>query len=436
VDERRPHLVFLFADQQHFQAVGRHDPWFHTPNLDRFAAMSTDFRTAYCTQPLCSPSRSTLMTGRYPHRTGVCDNGLPLREHNIGWYLQRAGYHTAYFGKWHLRDEPIAVEGWDESDGVYDEYRPPNRPLSDAEALARALAFVESRPAAADPTALFVSFDEPHGVYCFLPGIYPDGFAEIPPGRHETPLPRSWAEQDESTTPVPYAAIRRDPKRELFERGGERAWRAYRELYRDRVAAFDRSAGAVLDRLERRGWFENAVIVVSADHGDMDAHHRLAFKGPHAFDQTQRVPLSIYVPAAFGGRGAGVDADSLVSNVDLFPTLMEFAGAPLRGRDGVSLCPVLTGQAERHPRKDLVVEYSSPPIRTLRTARWKYSLWRPPGGEAEELYDMAADPDELCNLADDPAHAETRAALRARLDAWISANDDSFYELRGGARTQ
>ena len=127
---KQPHLVFIFSDQQHWRAAGCRDPFFHTPHFDAFAADAIRFDTVYCTTPLCSPSRATLMTGLMPRTHGVIDNGVPLRRGTIAPMLRQAGYRTAYFGKWHLRAQPVATAGWDEQNGVCDEYVAPNRPLS------------------------------------------------------------------------------------------------------------------------------------------------------------------------------------------------------------------------------------------------------------------------------------------------------------------
>ena len=116
---KRPNILVLVSDQQHWQAIGAVDSWFDTPNLDALVADGVLIENSFCTTPQCSPSRSSLMTGYYPSRTGVMGNvgaagGEPLKQRTIGSMLQQAGYTTGYFGKWHLGEEPEANAGWDE----------------------------------------------------------------------------------------------------------------------------------------------------------------------------------------------------------------------------------------------------------------------------------------------------------------------------------
>ncbi len=419
---QKPNIIFIFADQQHFEAVGSRDAHFSTPNWDRIASESVVFNNVYCTAPLCSPSRASLLSGMMPHRAGVENNGQPLKHPTIAPKLQEAGYQTAYFGKWHLRDMDIAVAGWDEKQGVYDEYEPPNRPLDDAETLGFAKDYI-GRVEKDKPFAMFVSFDEPHGVYWADPdGAYPREFMEEPELREETRLPISWTEQNPGALAVDLEKLHSDRFHRYSNTMGddEAAWRRYREVYRDRVALFDKNLGELLSAIEARGLLEESVIVLTADHGDMDAQHRLCFKGPFIYEHIQRVPLAIRVPEQFGGCGA-MKRDDLVSLLDLYPTLLDMAGTEDNRAEGISLVPVLEGKQIVHSREACVIEYPEPRIRTIRKGALKYSIYP---GVGEFLFDLNNDPHELHNLMNDPDYTETARELRQNLLDWMRENDD------------
>jgi len=115
----RPNVVFIFSDQQHYQAMGFVDDFYDTPHLDALAEAAVVFEHSFVTTPQCSPSRSSIMTGLYPHKTGVLGNvgaasvGAELALPTIGKRLQDAGYLTGFMGKWHLGDDELANSGWD-----------------------------------------------------------------------------------------------------------------------------------------------------------------------------------------------------------------------------------------------------------------------------------------------------------------------------------
>jgi arylsulfatase len=416
-----PNILFIFSDQQHWEAAGFVDASFSTPALDALARQGTVFTRAFCTTPQCSPSRSSLLTGFYPSRTGVLGNvgaagGAPLAMPTIGATLRDAGYRTAYFGKWHLGKMPVATSGWDEDAGVTG---PELR--RDPEVTRRALEFL-SRPQDADrPFALFLSYNNPHEVYRFGAERHP---APREPGGV---LPPTWQRKDLSAAPAVQRQFMEEDQGRIMRGADEAAWLRYREVYREKVACYDADVGRVLHALDAHGFASDTLVVATSDHGDMDAQHRLIFKGPFMYEHMMRVPLLVRWP----GRPAGT-CDFPTVNVDLVPTLCEAAGLPAPASDGVSLKPFLTGGAAT-PRRDAVVgQYYSKqrwvnPIRMIRTARWKYNVYRVHG---EELYDLENDPMELENRAVDPALAGTKADLAAELAAWMRAHDDPFEAQR------
>lgn len=418
----QPNIVFIFSDQQHWQAIGCCDPYFQTPNWDALAAKGVRFENVYCTTPLCSPSRSTLMTGKMPHESGVPDNGIPLKQPTIAAKLQKAGYQTAYFGKWHLGDQPIATGGWDEKHGVCNEYKKPNRPLSDAETRQCAVDYLSGVDTSSKPFALFVSFDEPHGIYAAEPdGAYPSDFMEIPDVQPDTVLPKSWHREDLETRAIITKDVKGDRRDYATQIEDKATALRYREIYRNRVAEFDRSLGSVLEVIEERGLMENSIIVVTADHGDLDTHHKLAFKRACPYEQIQRVPLCFYLPFAMKAASGIVDSDSLISLLDLYPTLLDFAGAADDEVKGLSMKPLLTGEAESFPREEAVILFPDPALRTIRKGQWKYTIFP---GRTDFLFDLSNDPDELYNLAGGEKYSQVEDELHKRLEQYVKSGSD------------
>jgi len=196
---------------------------------------------------------------------------------------------------------------------------------------------------------------------------------------------------------------------------------------------YDAEVGRVLDGLERWGVIDSTIVIVTSDHGDMDTHHRLIFKGPFMYEQMVRVPLLIRVPASVGGSSPRRVDDVDVVNTDLAPTLIDFAGGSPDGMlsDGFSLRPLLTASGLGPCRDYVIGQYHGKqrwvnPIRMIRTAEFKYNRYLVHG---EELYHLSEDPHELVNLAADPGYRHVKAELSAELDRWIATHDDPFYDL-------
>lgn len=420
----KPNIVFIFSDQQHWRACGHMDRFFDTPAQDALARESVVFETAICTTPQCSASRATLMTGLFPHRTGVIGNVpsgrpgeiRPLNQKTIGDHLQALGYHTAYFGKWHLGEEPAGRAGWNE----HSEDRE-----GDTATTKRALEFLAGREPGGKPFALFLSYINPHDIYKF------DG----KPAEKLVGLPASWSGERFEGKPSVHRQFMEEDQGSTVWGQPRDVWEGYRDFYRSKSRLYDDEVAKITGQLKARGLYGDAVIVKTSDHGDMDANHRLIFKGPFMYEHMVRVPLMVRLPDGMRGR-SGVYEKAGVSLADLFPTLIELAGGRPPGTDGQSLVPALTGSGRPPERDFLISQYYNKqvwtnPIRMLRTADWKYNLYIHYG---EELYDLRNDPDELVNLAGDPAREAVRKELRAELEKWIRDNDDPFFSYHCSTR--
>lgn len=283
------------------------------------------------------------------------------------------------------------------------------------------MTFVQKRAATGTrrPLFLVVSWLNPHDIYGVLTAAPPDAralaAARLPSNlvddlRHKPFPQRHYLEEDQGK---PFVGAERE------------VWRRYRAFYNGLVETVDREIGTVLDALARRD--VPPITVFSTDHGDLGGAHGLPYKGPAMYEELVRVPLVISWP----GRIRSARSDALVSLIDLLPTLCDLTGVPApNGVDGLSLRPVLDQRAGE-VREMVFGEYYGKqswrvPIRMVRTARWKYVRYLSYG---EELYDLAADPGELRNLAREPNAASERTRLARELDDWIRRTGDPFPGL-------
>jgi len=428
----RPNVLLIFTDQQTASAMScAGNRWVNTPHMDALARDGVRFISAYCPAPVCGPSRGALVTGQPPHATGVIYNGDPLREDlpTIGSALRKAGYYTAWTGKWHLpesflreskdthgfhhrplaKDVPWAALG-DQTDFLT---------AMDAEFFLRWEAGKQPKP-----WFLGVSLHNPHDI-CYhvmekgLEYANKDTFPPLPPNFEGDP--------DEPEA----LKLRRQNKtygHELAEtKDWDRSrWRAYLHTYSHLTTQVDRAVGQVLKALDAGGWKDNTLVIFTSDHGEGCAAHRWASK-LSLYEESANVPLVISYP---GHLRAGT-SESLASLLDLLPTICDFASASApAGLPGGSLRPALEGSGPID-REFVVCELAADKQRLeihgrmVRSAGFKYCAFTP-GDPSEQLFDMAADPGETRNLAADPSHRQTLQEHRRMLDEWRRKTGDPF----------
>jgi uncharacterized sulfatase len=401
-----------------------------TPNLDALARRGRRFDRAYAQFPSCNPSRVSLMTGWRPERTGVWSNLQPPRERIAGAvplqeHFRAHGYFTARVGKvyhgpfeeqfrWDLSehtpypdtdDDEVAERGR----GMASWWRPTDNADADepdGRAARRVAALVERSPGR--PFFIALGLNKPH-----LRWVAPRRYFDLYPAA-AVRWPR---EPADDAADVPEIAIARRaprfpgallPGRLEPEDLRAEAIAAYQAC----VSFMDAQVGVVLRAIERAGLSDRTAVVFTSDHGFHLGEHGGLWRKNTLFEEALRVPLVIAAP---GVARPGQPAARVVELVDVYPTLLELAGLPIPAPlDGVSLGPMLRdpGAGVREAALS-VTERMAPPFgRSLRTARWRYTLW--PDG-SEELYDHERDPNETANLAGDPAHAARAAELRAAL---------------------
>ncbi len=437
-EDIRPNILLVVSDQQHYQALGIIDNSFSTPNLDALAKESTLFTHAFVTSPQCSPSRSSLYTGYYPHKTGVLGNtgsidasGKKIERledslKTTGEYLKPAGYTTAYIGKWHLGEVGKHADGYDIR--LFSTVTGGDA-MPDEEKTRHALSFLKnaSMQEKKQPFALFLNYTDPHSIYRY--GFF-NPPKSIPELAKAMPLPTSFYLEKPADKPRAQSIYMQADSGKYFNDKGERIWKTYRGFYRSKVSRFDTELGKVLEALKNNGLWNNTIVMVTSDHGDMDTYHRLVFKGPFGYEHLIRVPLLIHVPHRFGGKSSQRQ-DAFTVNVDLLPTILDFAGLPSTVGDGGSLKSLLLGSGKQSRRQQVVSEYYNKqkwvqPLRIIRNDNYKFinHLFG-----KNELYDLKIDPDELHNLVNDGSYAQAREQMANALDEWIKEQSDPFYSL-------
>jgi len=401
----RPNVLYL-----HTHDAGRYvQPYGHaipTPNLQHLAEQGVLFRQAFCANPTCSASRASLLTGMWPHcsgMTGLAHRGWRLFDYrrHLVHTLHEAGYRSALCGTQHVADE-------DETIGYHEVLDIPGG--RNVETIANA-ARAYLRREHDRPFFLSVGFNVTHRVF---------------------PEP-TWQEDERyCLPPAPLPDTPRTRRDMASYKAAARKW--------------DQGAGIVLEAMEKARLADNTLVICTTDHG-MASPYMKCNLNQHGCG----VMLILRGPGGFAG---GRVCDALVSQVDLFPTICDLLGIDRPGwLQGTSLMPLVRGEADEiHEEIFTEVTYHAAyePMRSVRTKRhnyvrrfdgrsgpvlpncdaspskdvWLDAGWRDRAPAQEELYDLVFDPNEAGNVADQPAYAEVKADLRARLDAYMRATDD------------
>lgn len=441
----RPNILVILTDDHRFDAMGfLGHPFLETPNLDRIAAEGVHFENAVVTTSLCSPSRASILTGLYTHNHGVVDNYKPLPEGLVFFpkYLQEAGYETAFVGKWHMGgeiDDPqpgfdhwVAFKG----QGVY--FADPTEakikgryvPQVSREGLNVNGERVEQDGYITDVLTGHAEEwlrgregDAPWMLYLSHKAVHADF---LPANRHayayeeETfERPKTWVDLPDAFRDVPLWVKNQRNSRH----GTEFAYytnldiTTYYKRYCETLKAVDESTGKVMTLLEERGELDDTIILYLGDNGFLFGEKELIDKR-NAYEPSVRIPMLLRYPAAVEG---GQVRSETVANIDVAPTLLDFAGIDIPGHmDGDSFKKLATGESDEW-RDAVLYEYfwernypHTPTTHAVLGGRYKYiryhGIW-----DVDELFDLRNDPEERINLINDPAHAETVERLNARL---------------------
>lgn len=460
----RPNVLWIGVDQMRADTPGfAGNPVCQTPHLDDLAGRSVVFERAYAPSSQCTPSRASMFTGLYAFRHGMGNNcdmynalarELPEPDQFLPARLDRLGYRRGYSGKWHVGSEKgpdaygfqgMSLPGYGDpktDTGFLDylrrrglSYGPVRDPIYGNRAttllgggwggsgassptsyvtdVGRELlgTFAERR----EPFFLTVQYWAPHPPY--LP---PEEYR----GRHDRRAisPPANVSDDLHGKPASLRRFRRDFYRTLPD-----SWEGWRELHGlsyDYTTFVDHEIGRLLERLRELGLEESTIVVFTSDHGDMNGAHGLFDKG-FPYEEAHRVPLLIAWPARWRPQRFG----TLVSNMDIMPTVLDELDALPPGLDGQSLLPLLDGGVVEG-RDGLLLEAHG--MRYLQSQRmlvsddgWKY-IFTP--ADEDELYDLNSDPGELENLVGDAAFRGQAERLRAMLVEACRRHGDPLTE--------
>ena len=466
----KPNLIVFLTDQQRIDTLACYGNGnVHAPNLNRLASESVIFDRVYVTQPLCTPSRASLLTGMWPHSTGCTRNSVALDRRHLTFVelLQDRDYDSAYMGKWQLGDETKPQRGfrhWVSTEGISDYSRfllsrgySPDKPngtfseraVSELPLEASKPKFLEQHACEfiekhhQEPFILFVSFVEPHSPY--------NGPLNDEHGPDEVELDATALLPPSDNIPLRYRLMRewqqaeavldrkRLPKLLFFGITPEE-YRDMKRRYFGLVTMIDRSVGEMLLSLSRANLMDNTIIVYTSDRGDsLGAHH--LFGKEVMFEEAVRVPYFIRMPGA--QRSARIAHP--VSHIDFLPTMMDLLGQAKPAQCvGRSLAPLLRGETmvpenvfiEWSPNRMKVVKGTSLGRRraikhaveeSTRTVvmpdGWKLCLR---DKDMNELYNLNRDPIEAENIYEKGDYAAIVDRGRDAIYRWQEEMDDSL----------
>ncbi len=433
--DKKLNVLFIAVDDMNCDLGCYGVPQVKSPNIDRLAKMGVKFDRAYCQFPLCSPSRSSLMTGLRPDTTQVYDLQKRFRSVmpdvvTIPQMFMNNGYYAARVGKIYHYGNPndIGTSGLDDPASWNHFVNPAGRDKTVLEkdiinythGLGAGMCFLNDKTGSDEehtdgkvaiegiklieenkgkPFFLAVGFYKPHTPY-IAPAKY---FEKYPMSEITLPVEPAG---NRNSKPKPALASTPQP---LFGVTINQA-RECKQAYYAAISFVDAQIGKVLDAMDRNKLWDSTIVVFWSDHGYHLGEHGLWMK-QSLFEESARVPVIIVSP---GAKGNGKPCARTVEFVDLYPTLAELTGLkPPTNLAGQSLKPLLDDpQAKWDKPAFTQVWRGGFAGHSVRTERWRYTEWND-GANGAELYDHDSDPHEFTNLASDPKQVATVAELKA-----------------------
>lgn len=436
--EKPRNVIFILTDDHRFDFMGftGRVPWLKTPNLDKLYHEGAWFKNAFVTTSLCSPSRASILTGAYSHVHTIVDNNAP-EPPNLTYfpqYLQKAGYQTAFFGKWHMgNDDDFPRPGfnhWEsfKGQGVY--YNPTLNidgkrvTYGDSTYITdllteHALGWLKNRDKS-KPFFLYLSHKAVHapmqpakrhlGLYKNLKYPLPSTYYQTQTDEYKKLGWPEWVKQQRySWHGVDYIYHTHQNVEELVQ------------SYCETLLGVDESIGEVMDYLKKEGLDKNTLVIYMGDNGFSFGEHGLIDKR-HFYEESVKVPFLVRCPDLFSG---GKTINKMVQNIDVAPTILQAAGLKQPANmPGKSFIQLLKGDSTKW-RDKIFYEYyweydfpMTPVIYGVRTDKFKYirnqGVW-----DTNELYDLEKDPAERVNLIAKPEYADTVKKMANELYDWL-----------------
>jgi arylsulfatase A-like enzyme len=469
-----PNILFIMSDDHASQGIGVYNSWLsdvvNTPHIDRIAHEGMMFENCFVTNSICTPSRATILTGKYGHKNGCpsLDQTFDGSQQTFPKLLQKAGYHTAVVGKWHLGSEPTGFDYYNVLPGQGKYFDPdlkekgdpwvdgfdggkPYRGYVTDVITDLAINHLENRPKD-KPFCMLLHHKGPHDMWDYDPKydtLYSERTMPEPPNFYEDYTSRGSLQGNEfKMGGLDFQEYWGDQVKGLE---GDEKRSAYYQIFIKwflRCAqSVDDNVGRILDYLDREGLSENTVVIYTSDQGAFLGEHGLWDKRL-MYEESIRMPFLIRYPALVR---AGSSSDQIISNIDFAETILDLAGIEVpRDMQGTSFVPLLEGVTSQDWDNKLYYHYSepgAPPAHLgIRTARYKliyfYGLavdirneqgeLEIGGGEPEwELFDLVEDPSEMHNLYSDPEYSLIREELKEQLLELMDQYEEDPHNIPG-----
>ena len=462
-------VIFILSDDHRYDFMGFMGkvPWLQTPNLDKLAKEGAHLQNAFVTTSLSSPSRASILTGQYTHEHTVVDNSAPLPPNLTFFpqYLQKKGYQTAFFGKWHMgnddgRPQP-GFHHWESFSGQGTYYNVKLNINGTSVSYPKDVYCIDLLTEHAEEFIEKRNKNKPFFIYLSHKAVH-DPFAAS--AKHEgmykdkpIPYPASYNQPSSgSISTVPSKDRFNKPKTDETWYGdgrmpdwvknqreswhgvdycyfGRRSFEEEVRKYCETITSLDESIGNLIKYLEDNNLDENTVIIYMGDNGFSWGEHGLIDKRQF-YEESVRVPMLAYCPGLIQPK---TKITKMIQNIDIAPTILEIAGIKKAPQmRGLSFLPMLTGENVTEWRNKLYYEYywefdfpQTPTTFGVRTDRYKYiryhGIW-----DTNEFYDLQEDPYEMNNLINAPEHQQMIKELANDLFDWLESSEGMKIPLK------